>query len=179
MIEPSKTAAVTLSLLEDLNESDPAKRKSLNFRILTRRDSRELGKLTDRVGQLAEETDEQLIDALITDVESFLAARLLGWENQTDEQGKPLAFDVEDFDRVVTETDLIEIITRLRRENIADAENRKKSAWRLPSSTEPTASNADPGSNAAMNPATPTPSKSPAPNATGQDAAIATVAADT
>ena len=79
----------------------------------------------------------------------------------------------------MTETDLIEIITRLRKENIADAENRKKSAWRLPSSMEPTASNADPGLNAATNPAKPTPSKSPAPNATEQDAGTVKAAADT
>ena len=173
MIEPNAQATIQISLLHDL-ERDENERPSIEFRVLRRRDTRALAKLTERIDRLATYTDDAIINRLVDECEEFLKVRLIGWNNQTDETGAPMPFDPDDFDRVVTE-----FMKRLRGENLSTAEERKKSASRWRSSTGQTVASAVPESNAATDRPTERRLKLPAQAVTETDAVNARESAGT
>ncbi len=165
---------------ENAKANDPkSDAPSLTFRILKRRHSRAIAQLAGRIGELSNKTTASELDALMDDIIGFLKDQVVGWDNQTDEQGKPLPFDPADLDRILSDTDLLELVQRLPMENMATAEERKKSVSQSRSSTARTASNAPPALNAGTPQATATPSKSSVQNAEETVATNAAAAAST
>lgn len=129
-MDPGASFKVVLTQHQSVPEPQ---RPALWFRAMTRRDVRLLVEIWTKFNQLSEQSPMTAFDAIMLEIEQFLTARLRGWENQVDEGGNPLAFNVEDFDRIVSDVDLVELLGTIRRLSDASARDRKKSALPSPS----------------------------------------------
>jgi hypothetical protein len=135
MIEASPLATFPVVLKQHQNQP-PELQPRLIFRALRRRDTKVLLGLIQRITDVQLNTSEQQGVVLLDEIEAFLRQRLAGWERQTDAAGRPVPFDVDRFDEVVDDADMMELILRLHGESTATAGERKKSASQSPSSSE-------------------------------------------
>lgn len=154
---PDATFAIVLSQHQNVSTPDQPR---LIFRALTVRDRKNLLAAcasADRAADGADTNDAEAYQRYLDAYFDAIKANLVGWENQTDEQGKPLAFDPADLDRVIADADVFELKFRLIQDSVLSAGEKKRCASQSPSSTDSAASGAAVGS-ASTSPATPAPS---------------------
>lgn len=163
--DPNQTFEVVLAQHRELPKSEQPK---LLFRFPKRRDSRRLSKVISLSEDLMRDggtISEQ--DAVIDEYVEAIKSLLVGWSNQTDEAGKPLPFDPDDFDRVVSDDDLGELAAALRTQPSLLALDKKKSVSRSGYSSDAVAKAAERLGDVLTPQQSNAPSESSAPSAKG------------
>jgi len=142
--DPQATFRLVLSQHQHLPKAD---QPVFYFRFLTVRQRSQLLAAFAAADTAAEGKDgsdavaaQEFYDAHLDAIKAHLA----GWENQTDETGSPLAYDLDDLDRCIDDADLMELRHRVLVEMNQGAMDRKKSVQQSPSSSVPAAPDADP-----------------------------------
>ena len=139
------------------------------IRRLRRRESKALAPVLEALGKLTTTSPLPEAERLFDEVEKFVKSGLVGWENQTDPDGKPIPYDPDSLDLCIDEAELFELAVLMRTEHLGTRE-KKVSGSPLESSTEPAEETASPGPEVApTNPVRRTPSSSDASNAKGPE----------
>jgi len=107
------------------------------FPTLRRRQQRVLNELQARVTGMGQDTTDADANALFDDIESALGDLLLMWDNQTDEDGEPVDFDVADLDRLLDDADLMMLFESLYQARLLTLDQKKASALPPASSSGP------------------------------------------
>lgn len=107
------------------------------FPALRRRKQRVLNELQARVTGMGEDTTDADANELFDDIEAALGGLLLMWDNQTDEDGEPVDFNVADLDRVLDDADLMMLFESLYQARLLTLDQKKASALPSASSSGP------------------------------------------
>jgi len=91
-----------------------AERPVLVFRHPMRRDTRRLTVVLEKLKGLTESSDEAAANAVLDELEGLVKSLLIDWRGQCGPGGVGVAFDLEQFDLLVDESDLGELAARLR-----------------------------------------------------------------
>jgi hypothetical protein len=144
MIEPDPDATFTVVLQRHADKPRETQPRFV-FRMLRRRQSKALMALLVKLQGLKAgvSTAEEGI-ALVDALEAFIARLLVGWENQTDDEGNLVPFTPggAGLDLVIDDADLVEIALQIPRQSMLTASDRKKSGSQSRSSSASPASNA-------------------------------------
>ena len=141
-----------LSGVEGGGEASERGRPTFVFRHPMRRDTRRLTAVLRRLEALTLDTPGAEAEAVMVELEGVVGSLLVGWRGMVDEAGEPLAFSLEDFDRVTDESDLGELATRLRNEPALTMLEKKTSALGSASRTASSAGDATGGDGADTKP---------------------------
>lgn len=154
--DPNETLRLVLSEHDEL-ENPPA----FICRNLRRRERKRLAAAITAASK-ASDTLESL-EAAFDGVERELGKIIVGWENQTDSNGEPIPFDINDLDVCLDEKQMIELASLAYAGGFGETE-KKASGSQSPSSTAGSASGAG-QEDALTDQAQPNPSSSPAESA--------------
>jgi hypothetical protein len=131
-------ARFELVLLSDRDKPDPP---SFVFRHLAARDFRAVAAVSDRMQDLPDDAIGRLCD----EVEDALMVALVDWRGMVDPAtGREIPFSREELDRVLTLTEMLELLTRLPEAMSLGPPEKKGSRSQSPSNTESSAPTATP-----------------------------------
>lgn len=145
--DPQSTFPIVLEEHMDLPEDQ---RPRLWFRRCTRRDSKQLLAAMEELDAFAKDRqragrESRRVFQLYETIERLLKDRLVHWENQVDEEGRPLPFeDPEDLERIIDEYHLMELASRIPNASSNHFHQKKASASPSGSGTDSSAPTADP-----------------------------------
>lgn len=165
--DPTQTFDVVLKVDQGRPDSEPPA-PCFTFRFLSAREFRALA-AKDKLAESKEVDVDKALDALF----SAIRSNLVDWQCVLDREGKPVEFDLEQLDALVTVGEAWELYWAARRQSRLDTPAKNASESQSPTSSgESAAETANPATTSApTGPQLSSPQSSSAPDATEKDAA--------